>query len=218
MLLRTHGPPMAIDTGSGGSAISSLSTSPTREMCRNVRQKLAHESLAFSRVEKAIEKGVQAGLQSFLSATTVEQNNRGANPKSASTSDESKPASSALVELEAMRAKLRARPVPKSTSKQANYNQFAALVEKMDKNERYKHALKEATKLVSSREMGSREAVLRVNEKYNLNSKLCKSVTKSTVNRYVKRGKTGESPLKMGPAQKMPPEFNGLLHAHLQMK
>ena len=92
------------------------------------------------------------------------------------------------------------------------------MVEKMDKNERYKHALKEATKLVASKEMGSREAVKRVNEKFNLNSKMCKRITKSTVNRYVQRGKTGESPLKMGPARKLPPEFNGLLHAHVQMK
>ena len=92
------------------------------------------------------------------------------------------------------------------------------MVEKMDKNERYKHALKEATKLVSSKEMGSREAVKRVDEKFNLNSKMCKRITKSTVNRYVQRGKTGESPMKRGPARKLPPEFNGLLHAHVQMK
>lgn len=58
-----------------------------------------------------------------------------------------------------------------------------------------------------------------MNEKYILTSnRSSKKVTKQTVLNYLNKGLTGSSPLKRGPEAKLPPVFNSLVQAHVDMK
>ena len=123
-LLCSEDPPNTINLASSGSAISSLTSSPTREMRLKVRRLVAQQSWAPSAVDAAIEEGTLAGVSSFASAKTAVQNNH------ATVSAHESSSSAKVTE---MKAKLRKRPVPIATSAQANYNNFSDKVQRMSK-------------------------------------------------------------------------------------
>ena len=205
--LSEHGPPPSINLTSSESATSTLSPSPAKAMRRSVREALgAAAASSNKRIEDLIEKGVQDGVSSFGSSTTHLRQNldtSGVEPSA---------------ELTEMQRKLRSRTAPRKTSHQANYDEFANKVAKMSARERYSAALKEATQLVVSGEMGAGKAARQTNKKFNLTSKLVRKLSKSTVLNYCNKGLAGSSPMKRGPARKLPPEFHPLVQAHCEMK
>ena len=103
---------------------------------------------------------------------------------------------------------------------------FQASTERIKKKERkkeneelYKNACKEATSLFSTRDSGEslRTLVFRLNEKYNLNVAGRQRLTKTTISRLVQQGMAGQSPVKRGPATKIPLVFLQLLAAHVEV-
>ena len=63
-----------------------------------------------------------------------------------------------------------------------------------------------------------RKATRTMNGKYELTKNSEKMLRKSTISNYIAKGLIGVSPLKQGPARKMPSEFNKLFNARVEMK
>ena len=72
-LLSEEGPPASINLSSStsGSAVSEVSPSPTKAMCRSVRERV-NPSSSSTRADAAFERGVKAGVRSWVSDEKAE--------------------------------------------------------------------------------------------------------------------------------------------------